>query len=231
MKERKYQQARREHLARLVKEVGGQARLADRMEVSASYISQLLSGHREIGKATARKLEEMFDLGTGALDVPVDEVQELPGYVTDSPTEYQAENWISVPSYFATASAGDGAVNQDEVSVPGGFVFKRASLSKAGLIHRQLSCIFARGSSMEPTISSGDLLLLDHEFGQVTDGEIYAVLWGDELRCKRLFWRPDGTISVRSDNADKSRYPDETVVPDQPGFAVTAQVRWRGGWV
>lgn len=225
MSKRRYRQARQENLARLIERIGSQAKVADALDVSPSYVSQMLRGHAPIGDQAARHIEEKFGLSHGEMDET-----EQPEGIGEMEGDYRTE-WVSVPSYFAEAEAGRGLVNSQEVEVPGGFVFKRASLAKAGLLGHKLSCIFARGDSMEPTISAGDLMLLEHDVERVTDGAIYAVLWGDELRCKRLFKRPDGALSVRSDNPDKQRYPDETFPAEAEGFSIVARVVWRGGWV
>jgi transcriptional regulator with XRE-family HTH domain len=83
---------RHHNLLRLVREAGGQKRLAERTGVSAAYVSQVLSRkvNRHVGHSMARRLEEGMDKPYGWMDVlsdpgsgdafgPVREVDVLPG--------------------------------------------------------------------------------------------------------------------------------------------------------
>lgn len=233
MSKRLVEDVRRERFKQLVDEIGGTAKMAERLEKSSSYVSQLVSGHRNIGRNAAKGIEDTLGLEPNYLD----QAEEFGlGIVEESISDYQAthagmDQLVSIPSYRSQVDAGKGQHRDDVVSVPGGLVFKRASLKKAGLLNQQLSCIFASGHSMEPTIADADLLLLNHGHTRIDNGAIYAIRWGVELRCKRLFWTADQRLLVRSDNPDKSRYPDETVAGDQDGLEIIAHVCWRGGWI
>jgi transcriptional regulator with XRE-family HTH domain len=57
------------------------------------------------------------------------------------------------------------------------------------------------GDSMEPTIRSGDLILIDRsqQAPRMGDG-IWAVAWGDIGMIKRLRPLPDGSVEIHSDN-------------------------------
>lgn len=235
MNSRLVEETRRERFQQLVADAGGPAKMADRLGKTASYVSQLVSGHRNIGRNAAKAIEESLDLPPNYLDHPDDfgiasVGDNVPRYGhSDQPAAGRA--LVVVPSFTCQADAGRGRICDEAVEVPGGFVFKRASPKKAGLLGKQLTCIFASGHSMEPTIADGDLLLLNHGHRQIDNGAVYAIRWGSELRCKRLFWTADQRLLVRSDNPEKARYPDETVHPDQEGLEVLAHVCWRGGWI
>lgn len=57
------------------------------------------------------------------------------------------------------------------------------------------------GDSMEPTIRSGELILIDRsqQTPRMGDG-IWAVAWGDIGMIKRLRPLPDGSVEIHSDN-------------------------------
>jgi len=57
------------------------------------------------------------------------------------------------------------------------------------------------GDSMEPTIRSGELILIDrsHDTPRTADG-IWALAWGDIGMVKRLRPLPDGRVEIHSDN-------------------------------
>lgn len=64
---------RRAHLLALIDKSGKAQDLAEKAGLSPSYISQLVSGNREIGHKTARKLEERLGLPFGSMDLPIGE--------------------------------------------------------------------------------------------------------------------------------------------------------------
>lgn len=138
-----------------------------------------------------------------------------------------------VPGWRITAAAGAGLVNYEELQIPGGFTFKRASLERRGMELSRFATMFAGGESMAPTIADRDILLISTGHDRIEDGRIYIIRWGDELRAKRLFKRPEqpGTVLVRSDNSDKVRFPDEKIQADSEAFALIGRVEWRGGWI
>ena len=58
---------------------------------------------------------------------------------------------------------------------------------------------------MEPTICSGDLLLVDRSKLQVRGERIYLINLDDEVMVKRVEWLLDGTVVIRGDNTLVSR--------------------------
>ena len=64
------QKYRVNNLRRLIAEYGSQAKLADAVGCTPSVISQLVTGHREIGEKLARKIEEGAGLQPLWLDMP-----------------------------------------------------------------------------------------------------------------------------------------------------------------
>lgn len=66
------EEIRRENARWLAKQCGGPTQFADRLELSQSRVSQLigLNPVKNIGTATARKIEQAFDKPMGWLDTP-----------------------------------------------------------------------------------------------------------------------------------------------------------------
>lgn len=69
--------------------------------------------------------------------------------------------------------------------------------------------LYADGDSMNSFIVHGDMLFFDTTASDLKDGRIYLLDTPDGLRVKRVHRRADGRVSLRSDNPDKTRYPDE----------------------
>ena len=63
------------------------------------------------------------------------------------------------------------------------------------------TAMYARGDSMEPTIYSGDSLVIDKTMNSVTsDGGIYVINYDGELFVKLVQKQLNGTVAITSDN-------------------------------
>ena len=74
---------RRDHLARLVKEAGGQVAFAnligkDRNQIGQWLMDPTATGARNIGNASARQIENALGLAAGSLDYPADIAPDSP---------------------------------------------------------------------------------------------------------------------------------------------------------
>lgn len=98
-----------------------------------------------------------------------------------------------------SASAGYGATVDQEVVGPR-MAFQTAWLRKEGLNPLDLAVIEARGDSMEPTIHSGDALLVDIRSKDALGDGIYVIRIDDQLLVKRLQGDLRGGMIVKSDN-------------------------------
>ncbi len=80
---------------------------------------------------------------------------------------------------------------------------------------------------MEPTIVSGDSLVIDKSINSVSsDGGIYVISYDGELYVKRVQKLLDGQVSVTSDNTN---YRDITIPKsDLVNLKVIGRVVWYG---
>ena len=82
-------ETRRTKLRSLLERYGGQAGLARECGKAPAYISQLITGHRNAGEATARSIERSLGLAPGWLDSPqIDHEDQSP-----LPIEF----WLGLP--------------------------------------------------------------------------------------------------------------------------------------
>jgi phage repressor protein C with HTH and peptisase S24 domain len=109
---------------------------------------------------------------------------------------------VKVPIYDAHASAGPGAfVAQDQVighfALDSEWIRAVVGVNPARLVMTQ-----AVGNSMEPTIFSGDRLLV--ETGELSrfDSAIYVFVFGGDIMVKRYVKADNGAFLLRSDNRD-----------------------------
>lgn len=108
---------------------------------------------------------------------------------------------VSVPLLEVNASAGTGFINFSEQ------VVRRVDFYEDWLLQNvrytkssNLDLISASGDSMEPTINSGDILLVDHGVNEVLYDSIYVAMVNGELYVKRFQKTPSRTLLMISDN-------------------------------
>ena len=85
-------------------------------------------------------------------------------------------------------------------------VFKASWYRSRSLKPENLVAATVRGSSMEPTLYEGDLVVINLADKTPKDGEVFAARHEDELVLKRVF-KSGGTWWLHSDNADQRRHP------------------------
>ena len=104
-----------------------------------------------------------------------------------------------IPMAKATLSAGGGAFVLSE-EIEGYYAFRNSWLNSVATSKRNLVLMRVAGDSMEPTIKSGDTVLIDTGRRKIKEGEIYALRVEDTVIIKRLSYRLDGRVMIISDN-------------------------------
>jgi len=116
------------------------------------------------------------------------------------------DSWALLPVYDATASAGPGQ-EIDREAVVHRIAFREEwvrGVSKAPL--DQLAVITIDGDSMEPTLRTGDTVLVDFRQNQPGDKDgIYVIRTGNGLQVKRV-------------QVELGRPPRLTVLSDNPAY-------------
>ncbi len=134
---------------------------------------------------------------------------------------------IQIPRYDVHLSAGDGHLNDHKATLLDYIPFTREFLQKK--LNRSsiddLSILEATGDSMLPTISDGDLVLIDESDKTEIDG-IFAYVQGDFAHIKRLHFMMGGKIEIVSDNNLYS--PQILSGNDLEHFRILGRVRWIG---
>jgi phage repressor protein C with HTH and peptisase S24 domain len=136
--------------------------------------------------------------------------------VRESPGPYSPEQlgdgFFLVPLYDVQASAGVGAVVEQERLLSRLAFRSDWILRELKVDPHSLALITASGDSMQPTVGQGDLLLLNIHQQTVTDDAIYALQVHGGLVIKRVQMLLDGTLIIRSDNP---LYQEQRVRPDE----------------
>ncbi|EKE78471.1 S24 family peptidase [Oceanibaculum indicum] len=139
----------------------------------------------------------------------------------------ELDGYVQVPRYEVRASAGAGALVHSEQIVD--YIAFREDWVRRTLRRspRDICVIEAQGDSMEPTISNGDLLIVDMSIGTIRDAAIYVISWRGVLLVKRISPKLTGELLIFSDNP---RYSGDTLTADQAAeLHVIGHVIWHGG--
>jgi phage repressor protein C with HTH and peptisase S24 domain len=145
-------------------------------------------------------------------------------YPSRSQTLAPDDDLVRLPLYEITAGAGNGLC-VDESDGLEMIAFRESWLRQKFRTSAQgLHLIYVRGESMEPTLRSGDIILLDTKATEVSEG-IYVLRIDTALFVKRLHLLPGGQLQVSSDNpAYESFVIDLRDPPDD--FAVIGRTLW-----
>lgn len=114
-------------------------------------------------------------------------------------TPEQKSNLVYIPKYSPIAAAGSGlSVDAEQVEYYAAFdeVWVRTIMRA---LPKNISAINAEGDSMEPIISNGDLVFIDHSKTSPQDG-IYVLNINDSLVVKRIQNLPNYKMRIISEN-------------------------------
>ncbi len=204
-----------------------QKEFADQYNLDASYLSQLLNGHRSLGEKAAANLEAKIGLAEGTLTVPsVSMRAPAPGaphtpenQIVPSNAEYLGpidvwdddtpldDDEVYVPflkEVELSAGSGRTAVHQSHKQK---LRFGKMTLRRQNVQANEAVCVTVNGNSMEPVLPHGSTVGVDQGCTTITDGKMYALNHGGQLRVKTLYRLPGGGIRMRSYNREE--HPDE----------------------
>lgn len=122
-------------------------------------------------------------------------------------------------------AAGHGSIAGDEAPTRE-LAFRRKWLRFRGLQENELALVFAKGDSMEPTISDNETVMVDTSEKKLRDGHIYVIRNGDHLLVKRIQTLWNDGVQLLSDN--KEYPPQEISKSDLENLDVIGKVVWVG---
>jgi len=126
-----------------------------------------------------------------------------------------------VPMSEAQLSAGGGAFVISE-NIKTYYAFRKDWIRRIAVSPRKLIMMEIKGGSMDPTICTGDVVLIDLGRTHIHSGQIYALRINDTIMIKRLEPLVGGMIRVISDN--RAEYPPYDVF--RKDLCVIGQVIW-----
>ena len=181
-------------------------KIGERLGVSKATVHNWLEGKRAgRGKSFDQMKEYLLALGLNPSDY----------YDTGE------QDFIQVPMVEAVGSMGGGSLESSR-KVKSYLSFQSVWANSKGNPAKMV-VVRAYGSSMEPTIPDGAIVLLDEAQAQrPVNDKIYYIRYGDELFIKRLKVDKSGRAVCFISDADGRETPLDS--PDE--FAVLGRVLW-----
>lgn len=184
---------------------GSPSELINRLGRTSSYWSDRLRGRKPIGAKLAREIEEALN---------------LPKYSLDGDEEHSDFVQVSQLSVGVDSDVGSALVAE-----LGALQFRRDFLRSVGVSAVNAALVHVAGTSMEPTIRDGAVLLLNRADQTPRRGSVYAFAWEGQMLVRR-FQRVGDVWHAVADNADKSEHPDIVIAGKAEGL-----VQGRAIWV
>jgi phage repressor protein C with HTH and peptisase S24 domain len=210
---------------------GGVGALAQKSAIPRRTLDSYLAGGSEpkwsnikaIAKAAGVNYNWIMD-GAGPMmlgDYGVSVREEGASYAISPEDDY-----AYIPGYSIQVSAGIGITTDDE-SITRRLAFRKNWLKSRGLNEKDLVVVFAKGDSMEPTISDNNTIMVDTSDAMPQDGRMYVIRVDGHLLVKRTQIVPGQGVQLLSDNKD---YPPMMVkmIDGDESIQFIGRVVWVG---
>jgi phage repressor protein C with HTH and peptisase S24 domain len=165
-----------------------QAEMAADLGFKWYKIKDIEIGAQKLTPIIARKLEKIYSIDFRWL---------LTGEGSMFGDPQDKEAYVSIPLLGAVASAGPGRENEDDEIIDY-CKFKASWIRKFGS-PRNLALMTISGDSMAPTLSKGDVIMIDKSETAPRDDRIYVINSGGSTVIKRLQLRGKSVWAL-SDN-------------------------------
>lgn len=175
----------------VVTRLGGVAHVAKTTDLSASTLRRYINEETDIKLGDAARLCRMAGLS----------LEWLADGTGDSGETQATDDYAYIPGYDIQVSAGNGSAIDNE-QVTRRLAFRRKWLHFRGLHENHLVVVFAKGDSMEPTISDNNTIMVDTSDNTPQDGRMYVIRVDDHLLVKRTQIVPGQGVQLISDNKD-----------------------------
>lgn len=194
---------------------------AKKCGLSESLLRKYLSGatpglDKAVTIAKAAKIELLW-LATGEGEC------RLGGEAGGRPQSIEDE-FAMIPGYNIQVSAGAGSFPYDETPTRK-LAFRHKWLSYRGLSVKDLVLVFAKGDSMEPTISDNNTLMVDMSQKDLKDGLIYVIRTDGHLIVKRVQRTLNGLLLMSDNKAYKDLQLNHS---EEADLNIIGRVVWLG---
>jgi len=195
---------------------------AEQHDLDASYLSQILNGHRGMGEKAARKMEIKIGLPDGTLVNPSQEGLGAEGNTNqgkesnvisaDFSKKDLQRGELSIPQYDVRGAMGSGQLPNDYVEIIRHVTMHKSHLDLLGISYTSpanLAIITGWGQSMAGTINHGEPVFVDRGITSFTGDGVYVFTWDNLVYIKRLQKESKTHFKVISDNREHDPFKVE----------------------
>ena len=206
-----------------------QQQFAEYLGIAQGFLSEVERGKYEPRKPLLLAISYLYKINYEWLITGKGEKEEAekPLILREPETKYNEssttkDEFVYIPQMKSRISAGGGLIPDTMMEMK--IAFRRDWIQRKGN-PENMSLIRATGDSMEPTLKSGDIVLIDHSRNNVDPhGGIYAIVVDGEVMIKRLqILYPSKKIKIISDNI---KY--ESTDADSDHLNISGKVIWYG---
>lgn len=192
---------RRENVRRLAKKWGGNNAFAARIGRDASQVSRLIGDNASvnIGTRVARDIERSLNLPTGYLDSEHVEMSETAQPAAAQELDICDRPILELQRDIETGSAIFRVVGHQRVEAE--------QLEMVNVRPQDVCIIQTVDDGLGRSMGAGVRLAIDRS-KPLADGKIYALRYGNLLRIRLVFQKPDGSLLLKALNPD---YPEELI--------------------
>lgn len=214
-----------ERISVLADQAGSASALARMAGVSESVVRKWRGGTSEPSRPNLIALARATDVSLAWLVAGEGPMHLSKQDVRSTQSGGIEEEFALIPGYNIQVAAGQGAF-PDQEQPTRKLAFRHKWLRYKGLNEKDLVLVFAKGDSMEPTISDNNTLMIDTSQRDLMDGSIYVIRTNSHLIVKRVQTLWNKGILLLSDNKE---YKEQQVEPNEADdLEVIGKVVWVG---
>lgn len=199
----------------------------------SSTVSDWCNGKvKKLNSENAFKVSKLLQLnqewlitGKGSPDADAHDIAVL------DDNEQPSDDYVQIKEYSIKCAAGNGrepTYEEQHESVPA--TYRLSWFQRIGVNPNHCKRFVVTGDSMIPVLYNNDRILVDlSDTFPIHNNHVYAIVFGNEVRVKRLISQMNGDLIIRSDNRDS--YPDEIIKHDEENvnFRVIGRVIEKSG--
>lgn len=207
---------------------------ADKVGISQGFLSELESNKKAPSHTLLIAISHVFKVnlnwlltGEGEMFIKeekADKVSEPVVAYKEDIYKYIGKDFVLIPLVSGKISAGKGLAPVEDAEVEMKLAFRLDWIKRKG-DYTKMSLIRVEGDSMEPTLYSGDIVLVDGNRNFVDlHGGIYAIYIKDSIMIKRIqYLFAEEKLKIISDNP---KYEPIIISPDD--IHIIGKVIWIG---
>lgn len=206
-----------------------QSRLAEECGVKSSSVNGWTSGKtKDLMSTVAYKASRSLNLNLNWLITGKGEPEGDPVVALDD-DETPSDDYVQIKEYGVRCAAGNGCeptYEEQTESVPA--TYRRSWFQRICVNPEHCKRFIVSDDSMEPILFPDDRILVNMaDTSPIHNNHVYAIVYGDEVRVKRLIQLMNGDLIIHSENP---QYPDETIHKgDEINFRIIGRVIDKSG--